>query len=305
MLYNRHVRRMLPPVLARGLKRVLSRPRFWWQSRRARRGFSQYGDRYPIQTIFIAGLPKSGTSWLERMLSTWPGFEPVMPPEANAFEMRSGGSHAFDLPADTFKKLQNKLAILKIHVPASPQNVQLLADTKLPYVVTIRDLRDVAVSHVFYVRRTPWHPEHPTYRRLTVTDGLHHFAETLLPIYRDWIVDWSQRRDPQNSILLRYEDLLTDCRAELQRVTELLRLPADTATLNDIVQKHQFSRVNRNAPAGADGGGFYRKGVAGDWQNYFDQALCERFGEVIGSVLIDFGYEVDHTWYKQPMRVDR
>ncbi len=33
-----------------------------------------------------------------------------------------------------------------------------LADVK--YVIMYRDLRDVAVSHYYYAKQTPWHPEY-------------------------------------------------------------------------------------------------------------------------------------------------
>jgi hypothetical protein len=40
----------------------------------------------------------------------------------------------------------------------------------------------------------------------------------------------------------------------------------------------------------------FRKGIAGDWKNYFTPELKETYKESIGKFLIEFGYERDLSW---------
>lgn len=55
-------RRALPPTAARLAKRFAVWPRYWLQARACRRGYERFGERYPQTVLFIAGLPKSGTT---------------------------------------------------------------------------------------------------------------------------------------------------------------------------------------------------------------------------------------------------
>ncbi|MCS3697432.1 hypothetical protein GGP73_002135 [Salinibacter ruber] len=164
-------------------------------------------------------------------------------------------------------------------------------------MVLYRDLRDVAVSHYFYVRRTPWHPEYEDYRGLDVEEGLLHFGRTLLPEFVDWMRSWRERREPQQSIELRYEDLLDDAVGEFRHVASHFGLDASPATIERIVTEHRFATMSNGRSRGEqDEQSFARKGVAGDWQNHFTDAAKELFKTHAGQALIDFGYESDIHW---------
>ncbi len=207
---ERLTKSFLPPPFARTAKRVAVYPRYMAQARACREGFQHFGDRYPQKVLFIAGLPKSGTTWLERMLSSYPGFHDLLIPDVAAYELATGGSHDYDLPRDMFVRFKNMLVVTKMHVHGSPHNVALLHTASVKYVVLYRDLRDVALSHYFYVRQTPWHPEYPLYATLGVSDALLTFADQLLLPFIDWIRSWRQHGDPEMSLVLSYEEMLAD-----------------------------------------------------------------------------------------------
>lgn len=290
-------RRWLPPWAARTAKRATVRSRFRSQLEAARSGYRAHGDGYPVTTVFVAGLPKSGTTWLEKMLGCYLGFHEVMIPEVAAHEMRTGGSHDYDLPDDMFSRFGGALAVCKMHVHGSAHNVRLLHEAGLPYTVLFRDLRDVAVSNFFYVRNTPWHPEHPVYAGVDITEGLRLFATRTIGAYADWVRSWHERRDPQRSLELRYEQMLADPRGTLERVADLYRLPRDEATIASILEATSFRAMSGGRDSGQDNSGaFVRKGVAGDWKNHFDEPTKDLYKDEIGGFLIDFGYEKDTDW---------
>ncbi len=290
-------RRFLPPSAAREAKRVAVWPRYWAQRAACRRGFREYGSRYPHPVLFVAGLPKSGTTWLEKMLSSFPGFHELLIPEVASHELRTGGSHDFELPDDMFERFRGMLVLTKMHAHGSAHNAGVLKRAGVPYVVLYRDLRDVAVSNYFYVRNTPWHPEYPLYAPLPLQEGLRVFSERTLPAYAAWVRSWRDNRDPEASLMLRYEDMLADARGSLTRIAALFGLDDSLETIGGIVEAHSFERMSGGRERGQDDAkAFVRKGVAGDWRNHFDDALRRTYKSTIGEFLVEFGYEAGLDW---------
>jgi hypothetical protein len=287
----------LPPLLARAVKRIAVYPRYALQARTCREGFRRHGKQYRQRVLFIAGLPKSGTTWLKKMLSSYPGFCEILIPDVAAYELATGGSHDYDLPDDMFSRFRDMLVVTKMHVHGSPHNVSLLQAAGVRYVVLYRDLRDVAVSHFFYVRQTPWHPEYPVYAKLSVQEGLAAFAERTLLAHADWVRSWHENRDPEMSIELRYEQMLADTTSVMTRVAEHFELDSSPEKIARIVETHSFRRLSKGRGRGQESEqSFFRKGVTGDWKNYFTPELEETYKRRIGDFLIEFGYEQDRSW---------
>ncbi|HZW10453.1 MAG TPA: sulfotransferase domain-containing protein [Phycisphaerales bacterium] len=290
-------RRYLPPAGARLAKRVSVGARYRAQAAACREGFRQYGDRYPQKVLFVAGLPKSGTTWVEKMLSSFPGFHELLIPEVAAHELATGGSHDFELPDDMFERFGEMLVLTKMHSHGSPHNAGVLRRAGVRYVVLFRDLRDVAVSNFFYVRNTPWHPEYPVYRGRSVADGLAIFADRTLGEYADWVRSWEANRDSEASLVLRYEQLLEDDLGSLRRMAALFELPGSDEELRRIVERNSFRAMSGGRERGqANESSFQRKGQAGDWRNHFTPELRETYKRVIGGFLVEHGYERDLDW---------
>ena len=290
-------RTYLPPAAARGLRRATCRVDYRRQMRRCRAAFLRYGERYPHPLLFVAGLPKSGTTWLKKMLASYPGFHEVIVPEATLYELDTGGSHDFEFPEDLFTRFEGRLAVLKMHAHGSPHNTRLLREAGLPYVALYRDLRDVAVSHYFYVRRTPWHPEYARYTPLSVEEGLMTFAETLLPDFVAWVRSWHENGDRERRLIIRYEDLVADTERVFGSVAAHFGLDHAPETIRAVVEAHRFDRMSGGRRQGIqDAGSFFRKGVAGDWRNHFTEPVKAAFKERGGDFWVAFGYERDEDW---------
>lgn len=271
-------RSFLPPVGSRTARRMACH---WWyrrQLRAAHVGFRRYGSAYRHSTLFVAGLPKSGSTWVKKMLTSYPGFEEITIPEATLFELEHGGSHDFNLPADMFRRFGKRLVVVRAHVHGSTHNRELLQAAAVPYVVLYRDLRDVAVSGYFYVSRTPWHPMYPKYVELDVEQGLMEFIRTHIRAYALWIQEWQAGRDRNLGLEVRYEDLLGDTCVWFSRIARHLGLDSSPSTIARIVEANSFERLSGGRSRGqADVDSFYRKGVAGDWRNHFSPLVAAAF----------------------------
>jgi hypothetical protein len=110
----------------------------------------------------------------------------------------------------------------------------------------------------------------------------------------DFVRHWYGRR---GVTYVYYERLLQDTPGELQRLVSELTgksLPCDRATA--ISEAFSFAR-QAGRPAGQENKrSFMRKGIVGDWCNYFSRDACELFDRYAGNELSLLGYERDRGW---------
>jgi len=292
-----HIYGPLSSSLLRTSKRLLVYPRFWCQTHRCREGYRRLKGLCSPKIVFIAGLPKSGTTWLEKMVSSFPGYSHALIPQVARYELNTGGSHDYELPDDIFNRFNEMLVVTKMHVHGSEHNVEVLRKAGVRYAIMYRDLRDVAVSHYHYVRRTPWHPEYLFYRSLALEEGLRAFAEKTLPAFAQWVRSWDRRRDPTMSIVIRYEEMLADAERILSQVNSHFELNADGELITRLVEEHSFSRLSGGrCPGETNNKSFFRNGTSGGWKKHFNQDLRDLYKQIIGDFLIEYGYEQDRSW---------
>jgi hypothetical protein len=96
---------------------------------------------------------------------------------------------------------------------------------------------------------------------------------------------------------VKYEDLLERPEEEAKRLLEFLRADAGDEVVRKCVDSASFETWADGRKRGQeDPSSFFRKGVAGDWQNVFTERDKEIFKEEAGDLLIDLGYEKDRDW---------
>ncbi|WP_157054119.1 sulfotransferase domain-containing protein [Ruegeria sp. 6PALISEP08] len=68
--------------------------------------------------------------------------------------------------------------------------------------------------------------------------------------------------------------------------------------LMQITQDNSFSKKSKGRKRGEENAGHhYRKGVAGDWRNYFEDRHIDLFKERYNDCLLKLGYEEDEDWH--------
>ena len=96
---------------------------------------------------------------------------------------------------------------------------------------------------------------------------------------------------------VRYEDLLERPHEEVGRLARFLGADTRKDTVQQAVSSASFERLSKGRERGQeDTSSFYRKGVAGDWKNYFTERDKEIYKEEAGELLIELGYERDLDW---------
>lgn len=274
--------KLFPPPVARYAKKIGVPIRAKKIKKERELARAKHGNPYKHHLLFIAGLPKSGTTWLENMISSWPGLGPYLIPEVAKYELKNHESISYELPIDFSEKFKKMLSVTKMHIHASPNNLSILSNANIPWIALERDLRDVAVSYHFYVKSTPWHPSHKYHYKKSTKDGLLRFGHEVLPKYADWVRGWKHAvKKSSNGILISYEELNKNTTKALEKAA--IHFGLNTDLIPFVINKNKMKIIKY--AENKKNTNFERKGITGDWKNYFDEELTTLYKSICDELL--------------------
>lgn len=96
--------------------------------------------------------------------------------------------------------------------------------------------------------------------------------------------------------VFRYEELIEDEYGTFERLVEACNIEVPRHRLHKYIESLSFKHVSGRQPGVEDFRSHQRKGIAGDWKNYFDDEIKIRFKELYGDLIIATGYERDNNW---------
>lgn len=193
-------------------------------------------------------------------------------------------------------------------------------DQRFPKTAYIRrDGRDVIMSRYFYFVRVMGLPKKPArsqqlkdlFERLygpnfdtgAVRANLPRFIEYQFtsssgPDGLNWAQHVSDWWDRPHVAQVAYEELLNDPEDSLSRVVaELKGEECDPDVVSMSVARWAFATTSKRRPGQEDRTSFQRKGIAGDWMNYFTPEAAEIFDHYAGDALLELGYVDDRAWH--------
>jgi hypothetical protein len=280
-------------------KHILKRIR--WLMRRAKTGI-QYGSTAlkVSPKVFGNAMPKSGSHLLTQILGGLtalgpfvdPGFPPVNRSERN--QPLSPGSILRNL------QLMRPGDIRYGYIHAVEPYLSTLVQDNRATIFLYRDPRDMLVSHVFYATEMyKGHGMHPYYTQKLNTmeerinaaiEGVTEPGYELASVkkrydsYRGWLAQ-------PEVLCLKFEDLILDREPTLGRLLDYL----ETRGFSPIKLRTEAIDSLKNAIVPRKSGTF-RKGIPGNWREYFTDSNKAMFNKVAGDLLIDLGYERDRNW---------
>ncbi|WP_150107048.1 sulfotransferase domain-containing protein [Halothece sp. PCC 7418] len=162
----------------------------------------------------------------------------------------------------------------------------------------LRDPRDIIVSWYFSAKYShgkfkPVMKMRHDLENLDFTEGLKYIIDRLeefgsFEAQKSW-VQGSLEQD--NVKIFRYEDLAEDNSSFLQQLFNYLEIQMPAEEFTDLCQRHQFESKTEGRNQGKENvQSHYRKGIAGDWKNYFDYATTSYFKAVTKDLLEQLGY---------------
>ena len=164
----------------------------------------------------------------------------------------------------------------------------------------MRDPRDIVISRYFSIKVS--HPVMGHISELRADLGTMSQEEGLaytigqLPKggTLDALQSWAKiAPGDQELATFRYEDLTgSDQFATWQRLCAHCDIRMPGAKLRELLERNSFAALTRGRERGAeDVNAHLRKGVAGDWKNYFTPAVEKKFRAVAGTLVEDLGYQ--------------
>jgi hypothetical protein len=179
-------------------------------------------------------------------------------------------------------------------------------------VYVVRDGRDVAVSMMFYAYRRFRHEHYYAKRFPSLFDmNDHNHAEVFSRFLHEWFAhpvgcrqNWPEHVEqwtrPDNVIVVKYEDFSDNAASALRDM--LIRLgidDPDERLIELTVEKYSFEQQTKRKKGEADALSNKRKGIIGDWKNYFSSDAAELFHNKAGDVLLKLGYETASDWHQK------
>ena len=245
--------------------------------------------------VIVASPHKVGSTWLFQMLKELGKFQSKSLPE--------DFSETGTLVLDNHKILPYLSRgygwyIFKSHSYPIKYSIPPGLAKDLKIVTIVRDPRDVIVSASFYLayleqEKGGWGEDFRKLREMERILKVIREGDFLLNRLEEWFRS-------ATAYTVRYEKLIKNPVEEMRVLSKHINFKVKRKEIEKIVKKYSFNSQAGRKPGGEKKDAFLRKGIVGDWKNYFDQSCITAFKtEKQGrwnSLLLEMGYETQPDW---------
>lgn len=162
----------------------------------------------------------------------------------------------------------------------------------------LRDPRDIVVSWYFSTKNSHAPIGKLSERRkelqnLSLSEGLKYTIDILEKGTFESQRAWMQASKEQQDIkIFRYEDLAHSHQSFLIQLFDYLDIVIPNKEFTALCERHKYESYSKGRNQGSENiNAHYRKGIAGDWENYFDHSTTVYFKEVAKDLLEVLEYQ--------------
>ncbi|XP_004845824.1 sulfotransferase 6B1-like [Heterocephalus glaber] len=228
--------------------------------------------------VFLVSYPKSGTHWIAEIIESIP----------NARITLTSSIELGDISKLEELKMYSQRRVIPTHLcyDLLPANIKQ-KQCKIIYI--IRNPKDTAVSLFHYYRDNPNLPYIETWSAFF---ELFLRGEVVYGSWFDHVLSWEEHRNDKNILIIFYEEMKKDFPKSLKKITTFLEINVNDSEINKIARKTSFSEMKNNSvkenfdpnhtvcALTSDRNLVFRKGVVGDWINYFTSKQKRVFDEL-------------------------
>ncbi|XP_034964422.2 sulfotransferase 6B1 [Zootoca vivipara] len=242
-----------------------------------------------MDDVILVGYPKTGTNWLETMLS---GLEIRAGKYTEAeTERRKAIEEELSVPSrlefgnlDAFKRM-TKLPSRRIIVTHLLPHLlpKSIFKSKAKILVLIRNPKDTMVSYFHFnnnlsvLPNSTWDAHFTDFMNGKVCWGS----------YFDHVSEWDKYIDDENVMGICYEELKEHPNLGLQKIAKFFGFSVNEEEIKSVVENCSFKAMKQKSTEthGAFGDALFRKGSVGDWKSLFsesqNQEMDRRFKECL------------------------
>ncbi|XP_075045789.1 sulfotransferase 2B1-like [Mixophyes fleayi] len=244
--------------------------------------------------VFNVTFPKSGTTWLQEILTIiYSNGDPTP-----AKTMYSWDRVPWLEQHLGRQKLENRPSprLITTHLPIQlfPQTFY---NTKAKVIYTVRNPKDVCVSLYYFslfALLLKCKEDFQEYLSMFLS------KDTPFAGWFDHVKGWLTMKDNPNFLLLSYDDMTKDVRANVIKICKFLGKDLDDAAIDSVVEHSSFKAMKENNMSNysavpdsifkKDTGTFHRKGVSGDYKHHFTPAQEEEFEKIYKDCMKDINF---------------
>jgi len=257
-----------------------------------RRFFSGFKGKmlYPYDNIYYCCTQKTASQWLKAVFS-----DPV-------FYKATGLDVVLNQKKISSYREIGDIQRLPSHCMAAHYYVDYNTYASIPKpekhkaFFIMRDPRDIVISWYFSTLHSHTEKHVATARHnlktLDQKEGIKYAIDYLENYGLFWAqLTWAEATQNEKVRIFYYEDIAKDNRVFITDLLEFLDVSIRDSEMLEMCERHQFTSYSKGREKGnEDIKSHYRKGVAGDWKNYFDSDIKDHFDSVTDSIHKRLGY---------------
>ncbi len=228
--------------------------------------------------LFIMTYPKSGTHWLSYITDQIAKKVSLQRLEKDNY---IGGVPFLDItPPEELATLPSPRAMYS-HLPY--RFAPCHPEKPLKYIVIARNPKDVAVSQFNFLSNMKMFDFEGSWDDFL---ALFMDGKGFGGSYFDWVLQWWAHKDDDNVLFLTYEDLKKDLVKQVGIIGHFLNHSLSIEEQQEIAAACTFEAMKKNKIGAIEKNNtqtmkknksFYRKGIVGDWKNYFSATQLKDF----------------------------
>ncbi|KAK8508346.1 hypothetical protein V6N13_055794 [Hibiscus sabdariffa] len=213
--------------------------------------------------VFLASSMKTGTTWLKAIIPT------IMNSDVRITNDDDDDPLLKHHPNELMPSLEVQLFMANPNPDLSGMSSPRLFRTHVPFPMLPESVKNSACK-IVYITREP------------KDTGIHAFG----PFHDHVLGYWKEsRKRPEKIHFMRYEDMKKDPREELQKLACFLGKPferdedVDRVLRRCSLERLKSVEVNQHGVDPSLGIGYkhyFRRGIVGDWKNYFTDAMQQK-----------------------------
>ncbi|XP_066479059.1 sulfotransferase 6B1-like [Tiliqua scincoides] len=256
-----------------------------------------------MDDVVLAGYPKTGTNWLDHILSSLESAATKYTEEEMkqriAIEKELALVPRLEFGDPEMCKRLNKypyrrILLTHLHPHALPTSI---FKNKAKVLVLIRNPKDTAVSYfhfsnnLFFLPTSTWDQFFTDFMNGKVGCGS----------YFDYVAEWDKYVNDANIMAICYEELKEDLNLGLKKIAKFLGFSLTEEEIKSVAEKSSFKAMKEKSSEthGSFGDTFFRKGTVGDWKSLFSEAqnqeMDRRFEECLAGTKL--GVKIKYDTY--------